>query len=58
MWMERPLSPLLVRYAADDARLILELWRRICHGSPADSVVGLPVDLALAYSLSQLQVGG
>lgn len=51
MWIERPLEPLFVQYAADDARLLLELWRRMSLS--VDS--GLRVDLSLAQSLSQIQ---
>ena len=55
LWVERPLSQLLIKYAADDARLILELWRRMSAG-PKDGESGDSRG-SLGQALSQLQVG-
>lgn len=33
MWTARPLPPLLLEYAADDARLLLDLWQRLKVGA-------------------------
>ncbi len=63
MWTERPLTPLLRQYAADDARLLLKLWRRMAvqdagllpSGHEHVSCSGAAASCSLVRSLSQLQ---